>query len=121
MKNFIVMVVLVFTGSVSASGSVTIIEINHLLDFVRQTDCQFIRNGKSYSGKEAVEHIRKKYDYHKDKIDSAEAFIELSASKSMMSGKYYMISCGDKPKLKSRDYLLQELKTFRRKKSELQH
>jgi len=62
MIQYIVIFVLVYTGSVFASSPVMLNEINHLLAYVKQTDCQFQRNGKSYNGKEAVKHIKNKYD-----------------------------------------------------------
>jgi len=113
--KYILIFVLVYTGSVFASSPVMLNEINHLLAYVKQTNCQFQRNGKSYNGKEAVEHIKNKYDYYIDDIDSTEKFIELSATKSMMSGKYYMIVCKDRKSLKSREWLLQELRKYRNK------
>jgi hypothetical protein len=88
-------------------------EINHLLQFVEHTDCQYERNGKMHSGKEAAEHIKKKYFYFKNDIDSAERFIELSATKSTMSGKFYLVYCLNRPKLKSHEWLLQELNNYR--------
>ena len=88
-------------------------EISHLLDFVKNTQCQYERNGTSHTGVEAVKHIQNKYDYFKDEIDNTEKFIELSATKSTLSGKYYMIQCDGSPKLKSQQWLLQELKNFR--------
>ena len=88
-------------------------EIDHLLLFVERTECQYERNGKIHSGREAVEHIKTKYRYFKDDIDSAEKFIELSATKSTMSGKYYLVYCPGRPPLTSQDWLLEELNTYR--------
>ena len=90
-------------------------EIDHLLVFVGNSECRFERNGKSYAGKEAAEHIGEKYAYFESEFDSAERFIELTATKSTLSGKYYMILCGDNEKIKSKDWMLQELKTYREK------
>ena len=92
-------------------------EIDHLLKFVENTDCQYERNNTLHSGKDAAEHIKKKYDYFKKKIDSTEKFIELSATKSTMSGKFYMILCKGNSKIRSQDWLLQELKQYRNIKS----
>lgn len=92
-------------------------EINHLLLFVEKTRCLYERNGKLHNGKDAAKHIRKKYDYYKGDIDSTEKFIELSATKSMMSGEFYMIECQGEKKLKSRDWLLNELSKYRETKS----
>lgn len=90
-------------------------EIDHLLAFVENTTCQYERNGVLHVGSDAVKHINTKYNYFKDEINSAESFIELSATKSTMSGKYYMILCMGEPAIKSQDWLLQELKIFRHK------
>jgi len=113
------MLALIVTAPALSNDSVMLSEIKHLLEYVKQTDCQFERNGKSYNGNEATGHIKKKYDYHINDIDSAEKFIELSATKSMMSGIFYMIVCKDKPKIKSRDWLLQELTIYRTRRAVL--
>lgn len=90
-------------------------EIDHLLEFVEHTQCQYERNGQLYSGKEAVEHMKTKYHYFKDDINSAEKFIELSATRSTMSGKFYFVRCPDQPTVKSQDWLLSELDTYRKR------
>ncbi|TPW18572.1 MAG: hypothetical protein FD130_156 [Halothiobacillaceae bacterium] len=88
-------------------------EIDHLLLFVAETTCQYERNGTVHTGREAVAHIKQKYDHFKKEIDSAEKFIELSATKSTMSGKYYQVQCDSHPKVTSQEWLLQELKKYR--------
>jgi hypothetical protein len=90
-------------------------EIDHLLKFLENSECQYERNGKIHSGKNTLDHVKKKYNYFKSKINSTEKFIEYSATKSTMSGKYYMVLCKDKPKVKTHDWLLQELKNYRGK------
>jgi hypothetical protein len=67
--------------------------IDQLINAVGESNCEFVRNGKTYSAAESVSHITKKYDYYKNDIDSIDRFIELSASKSMISGKPYKILC----------------------------
>ena len=90
-------------------------EINHLLNYVKATDCKYIRNGKIHTGKEGEKHIKAKYDYYKDDIKTAEDFIRLSATKSMMSGSKYYIECPGSPKVESGKWLLAELKSYRAK------
>ena len=92
-------------------------EINHLFAFLENSECQFERNGKIHSGKDTVDHVKKKYNYFKRKIDSVEKFIEYSTTKRTLPGKYYMVLCKDKPKIKAQDWLLQELKNYRSKDS----
>ena len=100
--------------SVPVFGSDMQNEIDHLLTFIENTECQYERNGEMHSGTDSVEHIKKKYNYFKKEIDSAEKFIELSATKSTMSGQYYMVLCEDSQKIRSQEWLLQELKYYRR-------
>ena len=105
----------VISASVFASDMQT--EIDHLLAFLENSECQYERNGKIHTGKDTLDHVKKKYKYFKNKIDSTEKFIEYSATKSTLSGKYYMVLCKDSPKVKTQDWLLQELKNYRSKDS----
>ncbi len=88
-------------------------EINHLLEFVSNTTCQYERNGTFYDGVRAEQHIKKKYEYFKDRIHSAEDFIKYSATKSTLSGKQYKIHCADMAVQNSSDWLFDELKKYR--------
>jgi len=71
------------------------------------------RNGSDYPAEKGVSHIEMKYDYFRDDIKSSEDFIEYSATKSTMSGNYYMVTCPGKPPMKTQDRLLTELNRFR--------
>lgn len=88
-------------------------EVEYLLGLVKSSPCKFERNGKLYDGEKAYEHIKKKYEYFRDEITSTETFIEYAATKSMMSGKYYLIICGGAEPIKTSDWLLEELKKYR--------
>jgi len=90
-------------------------QIDKLIVFVENSDCLFVRNGDEHSGKDAAKHIKRKYKHSRDEIASPEEFIELSATKSSMSGKYYHIRCEDQPEVKSKDWLLQELSSMKSK------
>ncbi len=94
-------------------------EIAHLLKFVELTECKYERNGTRHKGAEAVKHINKKYQYYLDDIKSTEDFIKYSATKSTMSGKHYIIHCPDNTVMKSRDWLLIELKKYRKSNASL--
>ena len=97
----------------SASAGELAEEIDHLIDFVGDSNCTFIRNGNQHSAAEAVEHMQKKYDYFREEVASAEQFIELSASKSLLSGRPYWIACPNREKQHSRTWLLNELARYR--------
>jgi len=88
-------------------------EIDHLLSFVQHSSCRINRNGKFYDASDAVSHIKKKYAYFKDEIQTTEQFIELSATKSTLSGKYYMVQCEDSKQVSTKEWLLDELANFR--------
>lgn len=98
------------SGNVFASSQ---IEIQHLLNYVATTQCKYERNGTLHSATAAVNHIKKKYDYFVDDIETAEDFIKYSATKSSFSGKHYKIHCYGEPILTSKAWLMDELKRFR--------
>lgn len=108
--KYVLLALLLVTLSVSAN---TQNEINHLLAFVKNTQCTYERNGKSHTGVEAVEHIMKKYKYFQDDIVTTEDFIEYAATKSKMSGKHYLVHCPSEPTIKSSDWILTELAHYR--------
>jgi hypothetical protein len=114
MKRLWVLTLVWFSGSIMADVSpATQLEIDHLLNFIRNSSCIIDRNGKTYTAVKAISHIEKKYAYFEDEIETSEDFIDLSASKSTMSGKYYMVRCGDGEQIRTREWLMQELKGIR--------
>jgi len=88
-------------------------EVNYLLDYVAKSGCVMNRNGSRHNGDKAVSHIQKKYNYFRDDIKSTEDFIEYSATKSTMSGKYYTVECPEAEPVKSQDWLLDALQVYR--------
>ncbi|MDK1287600.1 DUF5329 family protein [Pseudoalteromonas umbrosa] len=94
----------------------TAAEIQHLLTFIETSNCQYERNGSLHTARDAKQHISKKYHYYQDDIESAEDFISLTASKSSLSGKPYLIHCSNNKPIKSSEWLLLELKAFRKQK-----
>jgi hypothetical protein len=114
MKRIWTIVFAVFSGPIAADvPPAQKPEVEYLLNFVQQSGCTIDRNGKSYPASEALSHIQKKYAYFRGDIESTEDFIELSATKSTLSGKYYTVSCDDGEQIRTRKWLLQELRSFR--------
>ncbi|MCO7187445.1 MULTISPECIES: DUF5329 family protein [unclassified Pseudoalteromonas] len=105
--------VFLFGTVLLTAQSASISEINHLLMYVAKTQCQYERNGTLHTGAEAVEHIKKKYDYFYEDIETAEEFIQYAATKSKLSGKHYQVHCDGQPPLRSKDWLLGVLSTYR--------
>ena len=84
-----------------------------MLKYVEESGCLFIRNDKEYDSKYSAEHIRKKYVYFKDRINTPEEFIELCATRSRMSGRPYLVRCGETKTIPTGDWLTVELNNFR--------
>ena len=95
-------------------------EIASLLHFVEQSECTFIRNSKHYDALEARQHIEKKYAYFKERITTAEEFIQYSATKSTISGKPYKVICNGVA-MSSSDWLNIELERLRTQLLEEDH
>jgi hypothetical protein len=89
-------------------------EIKHIIEYIDNSNCTFIRNGKEYNTKEALVHIQNKYEYTKRWIKSAEDFIKYTVTKSSMSGRSYKVRC-DGLEILSAEWLSEELKRFRKK------
>lgn len=103
-----------FSGSVYADVPANqVSEVEHLLSFVKNSDCVINRNGTEHIGSKGVKHIQRKYDYFRDDIETTEDLIRLSATKSTMSGKYYTVKCPGEEVIRTQDWLLAELEKFR--------
>ena len=109
-KGFLVAALFLCAPALAASPEA---EIDHLLGFIAASPCSFIRNGVAYDGAQAVAHIKDKYDYYRDDIHSAEDFIALAATKSALSGKPYLVTCGETTE-PAADWIARELSTYRR-------
>ncbi len=88
-------------------------ELQHLLNFVAASPCEFERNGDKVSGEDAADHMLKKYKHFADQIQTTEDFIRLAATKSEVSGKPYLVYCKGVPATPSADYLRAELGKYR--------
>ena len=90
-------------------------EILHLFRYLENSNCEFYRNGFWYNASRAKKHIEKKYRYlaKRGLINSTEQFIDRAASKSSMSGKSYLVKCGDSKAVPSSSWFTEELKRYR--------
>ena len=101
--------------SISHSGQAVLLDetVQHLIVYVAESDLTFIRNSSQYSGKEASEHMQAKYAHFRDKIKTPEDFIELCASRSLLSGKPYLVVTDKGETIGTREWLTAELLTYR--------
>ncbi len=89
------------------------VEIDYLLATVASSDCVFIRNGKSHSSADAVDHLQMKRRRGARYFSTTEEFIERLASKSSWTGKLYMIQCHDQPAEPSSAWFTRFLSEYR--------
>jgi hypothetical protein len=90
-------------------------EIEYLLQAVAHSEHSFLRNGEAHDGPEAAAHLRKKYEYRRDDIDGAEAFIAQAASGSWLSGEPYRVQLADGSTELTRDWLSARLAEYRQR------
>ena len=89
-------------------------EVQHLLDYIEESGCTFIRNGISHQSDAARKHINRKYQHIRKDLSTAEDFIDHAASQSSITGSRYLVRCGGAT-LYSGDWLSQELWSYREK------
>lgn len=90
-------------------------EVAGLLEYITTSGCQFYRNGSWFDGGEAAGHIRRKYEYARErgKVKSADDFIAFAATKSSISGQPYQVRCSDGRLRESAEWLKAELSRLR--------
>jgi hypothetical protein len=102
-----------FSGVVSAQDNIEKKKIEFLISAIQNLKgAKFIRNGAEYDGKQAVQHIRMKLQYVGSKVQTADDFIRLCASKSSITGKPYMIRFSDGKTITSEEYLRGKLNKY---------
>src|SRR5262245_39348467 len=94
-------------------------EIQHLLDYLGSSGCQFFRNGGWHSSADARDHVQKKYAALLDRgmVKTTEDFIVRAASESSMSGQPYPVRCAGSGPVTTGKWLQAELARYRNLKS----
>jgi hypothetical protein len=94
-------------------------ELNYLFSQLKNSGCQFNRNGSWYTAAEAAAHIQKKYEYlaRKSMIKTTESFIQQAATESSVSGKAYQVKCEGQTSMPSSTWFDHELKIYRSTKN----
>jgi len=117
MKAIIAITTLMLVTIVSVAVATSVDnEIEHLLDYVRQSDVVFIRNGTEHKASAAAEHMQKKRQHFKDQIRTAEDFIRLAATRSLLSNQPYLVRTRDGNTEECSTWLQNELNRFRKSK-----
>ena len=87
--------------------------IQFLLKHVADSGLVFIRNSEKHAAVDAAEHMNSKYEYFRDKIKTPEDFIQRCASKSLMSGKLYLVVLENGEEVRTDAWLLSALTIYR--------
>ena len=90
-------------------------EVGQLFAALKQSNCEFSRNGSWYTAQKASEHLQRKHDYlvRKHLVTTTESFIELAATKSSISGKPYQVRCGKTAPVPSSSWFNSQLNAVR--------
>jgi len=104
------LVVLLTAGPASSQPSGQVEQtIRHLISYVSAADLIFVRNAGEYTPAEAAGHLEKKYRHFRDDIETADDFIELCATQSLLSGKPYLVIDPQGNASRTSDWLRAEL------------
>lgn len=79
--------------------------IAHLVEHVRSSDAQFIRNGRAHDGERAAQHMQRKAAHFDERIDTPEAFIALAATRSELTGRAYRVRLEDGTEITTANWL----------------
>ena len=121
-RNFIIIAIAIVLAATMALAEDTRPRENtdetivYLLSFVAKSDYTFIRNGQSYTGKQASYHMKNKRQYFKDKIATPEDFIRLAATKSLQTGQPYMVRTKEGKELRCDEWMKKALEEYRKTK-----
>jgi hypothetical protein len=98
-----------------ALGPAVRAEIDFLLQTVERSGDQFIRNGKDHDGQEAARHMRRKFEHYlgKGDVHSAEDFIRLAGTGSLISGRPYRVRLEDGSEIDTAVWLSEALAAYR--------
>lgn len=106
---------LLATPAFAAPPPQAVTEIEHLITALGRSGCDFQRNGSWYPSRKAEEHLRRKYEWlrDRDKVATAEQFIQGAGTRSSVSGLAYHVRCPGRPVVESADWLRDRLREMR--------
>jgi hypothetical protein len=116
MKRLLVaafVILALFSGALIAQDNIEKKKIEYLISSVENLKgAIFTRNGSEHDGKAAAEHLRLKLKNAGGRVQTADDFIRLCASKSYFTGKAYMIRLSNGKTIKSEKYFREKLKEY---------
>ena len=102
-------------GRADPPGTVAATEIDFLLTAIGSSGCDFLRNGDWHDARQAQAHLSEKYQWlvARDRVRTAEDFIELAATRSSLSGREYAVRCPGEAPVSSSSWLESQLHRYR--------
>ncbi len=112
----LIMTLCILPAAHAAPTAAATVEINYLLGLIKQSGCEFFRNGTWYDAQQAQAHLREKFDVlaATDQIKTTEDFIEKAASNSSMSGRPYQIRCAGAAAMTTNQWFRTALAQYRK-------
>ena len=89
-------------------------EVDHLLLYVEESPCTFVRNGSKHNGAEAAADLREQYHRAWGRVRTTDQFIKYVPPGSSVSGRPYLVQCEGKKRISSAKWLHQELARYRK-------
>jgi hypothetical protein len=107
---------LAVTATAAALPPAARTEVDGLMARLETSGCEFSRNGKWYTGADAKSHLLRKLQYleNHNAVQSAEQFIDRAATGSSVSGKPYLVKCGNGAPVASATWLRSQLQEVRK-------
>ena len=116
MKKILValfVILALFSVTASAQDAVEIKKIDYLISSVENLKgITFVRNGSEYDGKKAAQHLRMKLKKAGARVQTADDFIRLCASRSYLSGKPYLIRSANGKTITTEAFFRNKLKEY---------
>lgn len=118
MKSYLITFIILFAAvglhCATATPPAAHKEIEELLHYVADLNgAVFIRNGGEHTAAEAAAHMRMKWEKQTDKVKTAEDFIALCGTQSLLSGERYRIRFKDSSTHDSAEVLREKLAELR--------
>ena len=100
-------------NSVSPSQKLELSEeekILRLIEITEKSQITFIRNGAEHTASEAAEHLRRKYEYAQEEIQTAQQFIVNIAGRSSTTNEVYLVKLPDGSPVRAEDWFRDRLR-----------
>jgi hypothetical protein len=108
-----ILLLLLLAGEALAQDAGEAARIRHLIGSVEALPgVMFLRNGGEYDSRQAADHLRRKLARAGSRVQTAEDFIRLCASRSSVSGEAYRLRFPDGRIVEAERFFRERLKEY---------